>query len=104
VVFGKAGKETYGIGRFFSSLQNRVIPGLSFFVFSVIHVKERQAYAIQAVQMVKEKEENKKKEEKKSVKKEKRLVGRPKGSRNKKGEKPTLSRISSIQHRFEAVL
>jgi len=27
VVFGKAGKETYGIGRFFASLQNRVIPG-----------------------------------------------------------------------------
>ena len=51
VVFGKAGKETYGIGRFFSSLQNRVIPGLSFFVFSVIHVKERHSYPIQAVQM-----------------------------------------------------
>src|SRR6266498_3048333 len=72
VVFGKAGKETYGLGRFFSSLQNRVIAGLSFFVFSVIHVKERQSYPIQAVQMVKKKEENKKKEEKKSVKKEKR--------------------------------
>ena len=43
VVFGKAGQETYGLGRFFSSLQNRVIPGLSFFVFSVIHVKERQS-------------------------------------------------------------
>ena len=53
VVFGKAGKETHGIGRFFSSLQNRVIPGLSFFVFSVIHVKERQSYPIQASQMVK---------------------------------------------------
>lgn len=35
VVFGKAGQETYGLGRFFSSLQNRVIGGLSFFVFSV---------------------------------------------------------------------
>ena len=30
VVFGKAGKETYGLGRFFSSVQNRSIPGLSF--------------------------------------------------------------------------
>ena len=39
VVFGKAGSETYGIGRFFSSLQNRVIRALSFFVFSVIDVK-----------------------------------------------------------------
>ena len=108
VVFGKAGKETYGIGRFFSSLQNRVIPGLSFFVFSVINVKERQSFPIQAVQMVKEKEESKNKEEKKSVKKEKRLVGRPKGSKNKKSEKPTLSpellRIQPVLQAFLVIL
>jgi len=108
VVFGKAGKETYGIGRFFSSLQKRVIPGLSFFVFSVINVKERQSYPIQAVQMVKEKEDSKKKEEKKSVKKEKRSVGRPKGSKNKKSEKPMLSpellRIQPVLEAFLAVL
>jgi len=108
VVFGKAGKETYGIGRFFSSLQNRVIPGLSFFVFSVINVKERQSYPIQAVQMVKEKGENKKKDEKKSAKKEKRSVGRPKGSKNKKNEKPTLSpellRIQPVLQAFLAIL
>jgi len=62
VVFGKAGKETHGLGRFFSSLQNRVIPGLSFFVFSLIDVQERQSYPIQAVQMVKEPKQAKKKE------------------------------------------
>ena len=116
VVFGKAGKETYGIGRFFSSLQNRVIPGLSFFVFSVIHVKERQSYPIQAVQMVKAQEENQKKEEKKAVKKErgpepvegKRPVGRPKGSKNKKDEKPMLGaellRMQPVLQAFLAVL
>jgi len=108
VVLGKAGKETYGIGRFFSSLQKRVIPGLSFFVFSVINVNERRSFPLQAVQMVKEKEENKKKEEKKSVKKEKRSVGRPKGSKNKKSEKPKLSpellRIQPILAAFLAVL
>jgi hypothetical protein len=106
VVFGKAGKETYGIGRFFSSLRNRVIPGLSFFAFSVMDVEERQSYPIQAVQMVKEKEENKKKE--KSVKIEKRPVGRPKGSKNKKDEKPTLSpellRIQPVLQAFLAIL
>ena len=108
VVFGKAGKETYGIGRFFSSLQNRVIPGLSFFVFSVIHVKERQSYPIQAVQMVKKKEENKKQAKTKVVKKEKRPVGRPKGSKNKKNEKPTLSpelvRIQPVLQTFLVIL
>ena len=108
VVFGKTGRETYGLGRFFSSLQNRVIPGLSFFMFSVIAVKERQSYPIQAVQMVKEKEEHKKKEEKKTVKTEKRAVGRPKGSKNKKGEKPSLSpellRIQPVLQAFLAIL
>jgi hypothetical protein len=108
VVFGKVGKATYGIGRFFSSLQNRVIPGLSFFVFSVINVKERQSFPIQAVQMVKEKAESKKKEEKKSVKGKKRSIGRPKGSKNKKSEKPTLSsellRIQPVLQAFLAVL
>jgi hypothetical protein len=108
VVFGKAGKETYGIGRFFSSLQNRVISGLSFFTFSMIDVKQRQSYPIQAVQMVKEKEENKKKEKQKSTKIEKRPVGRPKGSRNKKAEKPTLRtellRMEPILQAFLAIL
>jgi DDE superfamily endonuclease len=108
VVFGKAGKETYGIGRFFSGLQNRVIPGLSFFVFSVINVKERQSYPIQAIQMVKEKEANKKKVKKEAVKIEKRPVGRPKGSKNKKSEKPKLSpellRIQPVLQAFLVIL
>jgi putative transposase len=108
VVFGKAGKETHGIGRFFSSLQNRVIPALSFFVFSVINIKERQSYPIQAVQMVKEKEANKKKSKKKAVKIEKRPAGRPKGSRNKRTETPTLSpellRIQPVLQAFLAIL
>ena len=52
VVFTKAGKQTYGLGRFFSNLQKRVIPGLSFFVFSLIDVQVRQSYLIQAVQLI----------------------------------------------------
>lgn len=108
VVFGKAGKETYGIGRFFSGLQNRVIPGLSFFTFSVIDVKERQSYPIQAVQMIKEKQDKSKKEKEKSSKAEKRPVGRPKGSRNKRTESPTLSpellRIQPVLQAFLTIL
>jgi len=108
VVFGKAGKETYGIGRFFSSLQNRVIPSLSFFVFSLIDVKERRSYPIQVVQMVKEKEEKKKKEKGEPAKAVKRPVGRPKGSKNKKNENPVLSsellRIQPVLQAFLTVL
>jgi putative transposase len=108
VVFGKSGKETYGLGRFFSSLQNRVIPGLSFFVFSLIDVQERQSYPIQAVQMVKEPKQQKKKEKEKPTQAKKRPVGRPKGSKNKKKEPPILSsevlRIQPILQAFLAVL
>jgi putative transposase len=108
VVFGKAGKETFGLGQFFSSLQQRVIPGLSFFVFSVIDVQERQSYPIQVVQMVKPEGEKAKKEQKKPAKTKKRSVGRPKGSKNKKDEKPTLSaellRIQLILQAFLVIL
>ncbi len=89
VALGKAGKETDRIGRFFSSLQNRVIPGLSFFVFSVMDVQERQAYPLQAVQMIKAKGERQKRCP--EPVEGQRRVGRPTGSRNKKNENPTLS-------------
>jgi len=108
VVFGKAGKETFGLGRFFASLQNRVIPGLSFFVFSLIDVQERQSYPIQVAQLVKKEGEKAKKDKKKPAKAKKRPVGRPKGSKNKKAEKPTLStellRIQPVLQVFLAVL
>jgi putative transposase len=108
VVFGKAGKETFGIGRFFSSLQQRVMPGLSFFVFSVIDVSERQSYPIQVVQMVKPKGEKKPTGKEKPAKAGKRSRGRPKGSKNKKDEKPNLSpellRIQPVLQAFLVVL
>jgi len=108
VVFGKAGQETYGIGRFFSSLQQRVIPGLSFFAFSVIDVNERQSYPIQVVQMVKQAGEKKRKGKEKPENAAKRPVGRPKGSQNKKVEKPSLSpellRIQPVLQAFLAVV
>src|SRR5215211_819115 len=107
VVFGKAGKETHGVGYFFSGLKQRVIPGLSFFVFSLIDVDERQSYPIQVVQMVKKEGEKTKKDKAKPAK-GKRPVGRPKGSKNKKDEKPILSpellRIQPVLQAFLVVL
>lgn len=108
VVFGKAGKETFGLGRFFSSLQQRVMPGLSFFAFSVIDVNERQSYPIQVSQIVKPTGEKTKKDQKKPVRTAKRSKGRPKGSKNKIEEKPNLSpellRLQPILQAFLAVL
>jgi hypothetical protein len=40
VVVSKAGKETHGLDRFFSGIQQRVIPSLSFFAFSMVNVRE----------------------------------------------------------------
>jgi putative transposase len=57
VVIGKAGKETHGLDRFFSGLQQRVIPGLSFFTFSLINVQEEHSYPLQVTQTVKSVEE-----------------------------------------------
>jgi hypothetical protein len=105
VVFGKAGKQTYGLGRFFSSLQQRAIPGLSFFAFSLIDVQERHSYPIQVAQVVKEKPEKKKQDKAPKVKPEKRRVGRPKGSKNKTDDQPTLSpELGRIQPMLQAFL
>lgn len=106
VVFGKAGHATYGLGRFFSSLQNRVMPSLSFFVFSVVDVTDRRAYPLQAVQMVKPPAAPK--TEAPATPAVKRPVGRPKGSTNKKTAPPVLSpellRIQPVLRAFLALL
>jgi putative transposase len=108
VVFGKAGKETYGLSRFFSSLQNQIIPGLAFFTFALIDVEERRSYPIQTVQTLKSTEDKNKQGEKLAPRTGKQVLGRPKGSKNKRGERPTLSaellRIEPVLQAFLAVL
>jgi hypothetical protein len=97
VVIGKAGTETHGLDRFFSGLQKQVIPGLSFFVFSLVDVEEEHSYPLEINQIVKSAEEkaaSKAKKEAKQSKKatEKRKAGRPKGSKNKvKSDKVVLN-------------
>jgi putative transposase len=88
VVVSKAGKKTHGLDRFFSGVQQQVIPSLSFFAFSLVNVREEQSYPMQATQTVKSAEEkaaSKAKADAKKVKQtgEKNKPGRPKGSRNK---------------------
>ena len=54
VVVTKAGKHTYGLDRFFSSLYKRPVPGLCFFNFSLINTKTRTAYPVLSEQVVRE--------------------------------------------------
>lgn len=52
VVVTKAGKQTYGLDRFFSSLYDHSVPGLAFFGFSLVGVKERHSYLVSVEQVV----------------------------------------------------
>ena len=85
VVVNKAGKETYGLDRFFSGIQQRVIPSLSFFAFSLVNVQEERSYPMQTIQVVKSLEEKAASKAKAAARKtaEKKKRGRPQGSKNK---------------------
>jgi putative transposase len=111
VVASKAGKETYGLDRFFSSIQQRVIPGLSFFTFSLVNVSEARSYPLQMTHVVRSAEEKAvskaKAEAKKTASKtaEKRKRGKPKGSQNKSKKEVTLNpELLRIQTALKSLL
>jgi hypothetical protein len=110
VVLGKAGKETHGLDRFFSGIQQQVIPGLSFFALSLVNVREEQSYPLQVTQIVKSEEEkvaSKAKAEAKKVEKtgEKKKPGRPKGSKNKDKQEVVLNpELLRIQKALKSLL
>ncbi len=88
VVVSKAGTKTYGLDRFFSGLQKQVIPGLSFFTFALVNVREERAYPLQTTQTVKTAAEKEASQTKAAAKKVNpastpKKRGRPKGSKNK---------------------
>ena len=109
-IISKAGKQTYGLDRFFAGLQQRVIPGLSFFAFSLVNVQEEHSYPLQIMQTVKSVEEkaaSKVKVEAKKNKKaqEKKKRGRPKGSKNKEKKEVVLSpELLRIQKSLQSFL
>ena len=110
VVVSKVGKETYGLDRFFSSIQQRPISALSFFTFSLVNVSDRQSYPVQTTQVVKSVEEKVASQAKAQAKRaqttaEKKKLGRPKGSKNKNKQAMTLkAELLRIQKAFGALL
>jgi len=50
-VVTKAGKTTYGLNRFFSSIYGKTVPGLDFFTLSLISTKQRTSYPLMTQQM-----------------------------------------------------
>lgn len=104
VVVTKAGKKTYGLARFFSSVYQHPVPGLAFFSLALVSTKERRAFPLRLDQVVRtdaEKAASKAKAVAKKTKASapKRKPGRPKGSTNKpKADvvlSPELQRIQS---------
>ena len=108
-VVTKAGQQTYGLDRFFSSLYGKPVPGLSFFGLSLISVKQRTAYPVILEQTIKEADEKPvKKAAPKKSKKSAQKRGRPKGSQNKNRRevelKPYLIRIQTMLKKLLALL
>jgi len=96
-VVGKAGKHTFGLDRFFSSLADKAIPGIACFSLALVHVQKRQAYSLCTEQVLRTQEEKEqakqrtKQRKQSSAKKEpKKPRGRPKGSKNKNRAQITL--------------
>lgn len=94
----KAGKKTYGLDWFFSSIHDKVIRGLGFFSIALIDAKKRQAHSLSTEQIVRSTEEREQAKQRKQLRKArsqksgpKRGVGRPKGSKNKNKAEVTLS-------------
>jgi IS4 transposase len=103
-VVTKAGKQTHGLDRFFSSLYGKPVPSLAFFALSLVGVSERRSYPMMLEQVVRTAEEKAqvkaKAEVKKARKKQKtkRKPGRPKGKKNRDKTKVTLtSELTRIQ-------
>jgi len=84
VVVSKSGEETYGIDRFYSSLFNQPILGISFLALSFISVEKRHSFPIKIEQIIKpEKKEEKIDKSTEVIPQQKKKKGRPKGSKNR---------------------
>lgn len=98
-VKGKAGKQTHGIGRFYSSMAKQVIRSVSFLVISIIDIEKEESYILGCKQLIVNNLENininpEKKTSKKNIKSKTKTKskGRPRGSKNKvKTESETTS-------------
>lgn len=104
VVVGKAGKQTHGVDRFFSSLYGKPVPGLSFFALSLLSTQERRSYPIMMEQRVRSETEKAAAKAKRKRKQGKQKTkagkpGRPRGSKNKDKMQATFTpELQLVQH------
>jgi len=105
-VVTKAGKFTHGIGKFFSSIQSKVVKGLAFQTISLLDVENKKSWPIIIEQILPKKKEDKTTEE--DAAKPKRGKGRPKWSKNKNKKNVVLNtemqQIKSILDKVKKLL
>jgi putative transposase len=90
VVVTKAGHETHGLDRFFSSLFGKPVPGLAFFAFALVNVQQRTAHPLRIGQVLRPETPAEPVPASPAVA-EKRGRGRPKGSKNRNKADVALS-------------
>ena len=90
VVVTKAGKQTHGLDRFFSSLYGKTVPGLCFLSLSLISVTHRKSYPVLMEQVEKAPSPSPAKRAK-SKKPPQGKRGRPSGSKNRNRSEVELS-------------
>ena len=102
VVVTKAGKTTYGLDRFFSSLYGKAVPGLCFLSLSLLSVKRRTSYPVVTEQVKKPCETA---AQVQPTKKSRGQRGRPQGSKNRNRWEVELSpSLRFIQEHIKRLL
>ena len=102
VVVTKAGKMTYGLDRFFSSLYGKAVPGLCFLSLSLLSVKRRTSYPVVTEQVEKACEAA---AQAQPTKESSGPRGRPKGSKNRNRREVELSpSLRFIQEHIKRLL
>lgn len=103
-VVTKSGKTTHGVERFFSSLVQKAVPSVAFFVWSVVSVKRRRSYPLRSQQVVRTAAERaaaaarRKRPKKKATKPPGGKRGRPCGSKKGAGvEAPLNAELLRVQ-------
>ena len=93
VIVTKAGKSTYGLDRFFSSLYGKPVPGLAFFTLSLVSVQKRRSFPMRVEQVVRSDAEKAARKQSAPPKAARatRHPGRPKGSKNTPKAAATLT-------------
>jgi len=85
----KAGKNTFGVGKYYSGLFGRAVNGIQIITFSIVDVKRRRSFPIFTRQLQKYRSKN-------SSKSKNGKRGRPRGSKNKNSQEIQLTALFRV--------